>query len=1062
MSGNNKRGKNKKQDLADRTKGTNAGSSVRGIRTVENGNPLSNKEVIQAIIDDNAKDDKEKKSKDFLYNRGFRTEFGKNVKPGFAETQVETNYLEITSRPRTIYVYNITMTHEYKKMKPDGSNEVVEAPITRRIQKQGIFNAIKAKTARFTEQEAWATDFDLIWSVAPLFDEKSAKAVPPPYGAVSGVEPITGKVVTAKQVEITFDRELDLSKSVAKLYRVEPTSKPANDQASASTSADTVTAVDTAAAAADADKNADHSLLERGINAFISKYPKADDTLTSTNANTFYRNDTAKNLDGNNLLKSLQGYFVSLRPGSQSLILNVNVKHSPFFQPEILSEWMKKCRKDGRTVGETSSCLKGKMVKVLIDQKCEIHAPNGIGVITMVGDHTHQKPRDWEDYPRDLNDLPINIGGKKGGEGVDATKFFPASQLQLCDNQPFRGTLTGDQTTVMLESACKLPKENRGLILDDGLNILGISEPTGVQKAAEFGLVVSQQLMKVPARLLNNPDPVYLSGKATKIQLAGWNLVNVRVYNSRKLSNLPVLDLRSLDKFKTEANLDKLEDVTRASFLALGICTEKFSLDWRRPSEIAETHTTKIGVDGLRDLVEQTMGKEDESGKMIVDTSKPVLVVIPDHNYDLYSTIKRLLECTLGIHSACASSAKLDGFGQPNNATDLTKGLRGAQTMSNIGLKFNLKTTGDNQRLAPVDLKDVLDSKTKPKTGGVPLKQGPSACKTIILGADVAHPTASAVPGCPSIASVVGTVDDNYVRFLGSMRLQRGRQEYIADLEDMVKERLLDWASKHGNQLPKAVVFYRDGVSESQYEVVRSMEIPKIKEAWKLANQIIKPADAAKSAAGSSKPSEPFLLTFVIVGKRHNTRFYAEQQSDTFESMVPKKGKAGKGMKEKENVVNWNVRPGMVVDKKITHPYSNDFFLQSHEPLKGTGRSAHYFVLTNQLKFSADELQKITHSLCYIYARATKGVSYCAPAYYADRLCDRGRAYLRPWLTNQDGLASEPGKDEVFEHFLDRMVEKIKNDPRWNPSNLDPSILKYGESRKNPWHANMDNVMFYL
>ena len=45
---------------------------------------------------------------------------------------------------------------------------------------------------------------------------------------------------------------------------------------------------------------------------------------------------------------------------------------------------------------------------------------------------------------------------------------------------------------------------------------------------------------------------------------------------------------------------------------------------------------------------------------------------------------------------------------------------------------------------------------------------------------------------------------------------------------------------------------------------------------------------------------------------------------------------------------------------------------------------------------TANPLQ--THELCYTYIRATLGVSYASPAYYADRLCDRGRAYIRDFI----------------------------------------------------------------
>jgi len=135
-------------------------------------------------------------------------------------------------------------------------------------------------------------------------------------------------------------------------------------------------------------------------------------------------------------------------------------------------------------------------------------------------------------------------------------------------------------------------------------------------------------------------------------------------------------------------------------------------------------------------------------------------------------------------------------------------------------------------------------------------------------------------------------------------------------------------------------------------------------------------------------------------------------------------------------------------------------------PLQGTGRSAHYFVLTNQMRLDADKLQQVTHALCYIYARATKGVSYCAPAYYADRLCDRGRAWLRAWLMGREGLTPVPKTDttsaETSDDFKARVLGHVNNSGYWRP--LRPSAMphKYGAMRRNPWHPNLDDIMFYL
>lgn len=93
------------------------------------------------------------------------------------------------------------------------------------------------------------------------------------------------------------------------------------------------------------------------------------------------------------------------------------------------------------------------------------------------------------------------------------------------------------------------------------------------------------------------------------------------------------------------------------------------------------------------------------------------------------------------------------------------------------------------------------------------------------------------------------------------------------------------------------------------------------------------------------------------------------------------------------------MRPGLLVDQVITCPKPFNFFLQSHAAFKGTARSAHYHVLLDEMGFGSDndDLANVTHNLCYCYPRATKGVSYVAPAYIADRLCDRGNHYLRLW-----------------------------------------------------------------
>ena len=80
---------------------------------------------------------------------------------------------------------------------------------------------------------------------------------------------------------------------------------------------------------------------------------------------------------------------------------------------------------------------------------------------------------------------------------------------------------------------------------------------------------------------------------------------------------------------------------------------------------------------------------------------------------------------------------------------------------------------------------------------------------------------------------------------------------------------------------------------------------------------------------------------------------------------------------------------GTVVDSKICHPTEFDFYLCSHAGIQvgilfavcilsnvliadltlnsfqGTSRPAHYHVLWDENKFTADELQTLTNNLCY-------------------------------------------------------------------------------------------------
>lgn len=142
----------------------------------------------------------------------------------------------------------------------------------------------------------------------------------------------------------------------------------------------------------------------------------------------------------------------------------------------------------------------------------------------------------------------------------------------------------------------------------------------------------------------------------------------------------------------------------------------------------------------------------------------------------------------------------------------------------------------------------------------------------------------------------------------------------------MVFERLLKYQSKQ-KKLPKHLLFYRDGVSESQYGMVRKEELPQIEGACR----------RVLAMPGGNKLTMP-LITLVVVGKRHHARFYPKVEPED---------------------KNKNLPSGTVVDKALVAPKQFNFYLQSHDSPLGTARSAHYVVIENQSNYKAEQLQHV-------------------------------------------------------------------------------------------------------
>lgn len=932
---------------------------------------------------------------------------------------VLTNYVRITSRPKYVYAYKLEIVRETGA---DGEEYFTKD----KTEKKAIFEQLKFQNGYLELQTRrdYATDHDLIWATKPLFPDKEGEnSTPRPTQRFPAAHPHTQQVIAFKQVRIHFLKRIDASQSPLELFQSSVASHDGAD---------------------------DGAILIRGINAFIFHYARDNlDTqhYASTAANRFFltRAPNERHLDASDrrALRAFRGFSVSTRPGVDHLLLNIHVGASPFLENVSVQRLMPRLKAMRLPPRQAFNVFRKK--------EAVVGDSNRHVIITRVGttgldDHmqswTHLEAElSRLNFRSDLSDLPVYVSPQGP---MDSDR---AQDVRLHGFHAFRGAMSDDQTKEMLAFACKLPIYNRKYLEDFGFNMLGINTSHGRGRAMEFGMSVEPSLLRVPARYLAPPALRYRNNAAPRdFKEASWNLQKLQYFvPSEHIRRVMILDLHRLHgRGSFEPYLRHLEAGLTTQLRNLGL--------------------NQVSVTTAQNATQDARSKSFPEEKRLIEylqqaggqPSDIMLIVLPKKSYDEYANVKRVADLQMGRHVVCAVSDRM-----------AYKGKISPQYLANVAMKINLKGAGTNHAVESSHLASILGSTTQSST----------ECQTIIVGADVAHPTGSARPGCPSIAAVVGSTDDDYLHYPGSMRLQVSRQEFIADLADMVKERLIDWADKHDGRLPANMLFYRDGVSESQYQTVRESEITQLQISYEMAHRFIGGAGAVPS----------FKLTFIVVGKRHNTRFFTDRNSQgnsflsdltrwevenwqsvqskedqTFKKKLDERTGRPRTDRDDWTRVNHNLHPGFVVDEVITHPTSNDFFLQSHKPLQGTGRSAHYFVLTNQMGLSSDDLQRVTHALCYIYARATKGVSYCSPAYYADRLCDRGRAWLRGYLVGSMWIEKRP--KENFDDFRNRARNEIDGGNYWRPSrsNNTQGSQKYGQERKNPWHPNLDDIMFYL
>ncbi|KAH9850924.1 Piwi-domain-containing protein [Lenzites betulinus] len=675
-----------------------------------------------------------------------------------------------------------------------------------------------------------------------------------------------------------------------------------------------------------------------------------------------------------------RGFFMSIRPMYKQLMVNVNVCMTAFYTPGNLAECMLAFRR------ETSGGMPHGFADKLKVATRHLGYTKKHTIFRVMTSLTARTARfDCEEYGRKVSveeffklkyritlrhatDVPIINVSSNPKHAV----FLPAEICEIVRGQAYRGKLDGQQTSSMIRYACNAPDVNGNAIVNEGFEKLGL-RGGAASTLGSFGVTVSPQMTVVPSRVLPSPGISYSVGNP-RIQNASWNIVNIKLQAGGTIGSWAVLlvqDGRTGIEFAGE------DDPQLILFLRtfLAKCNSSGIVGADKPPKILSVQLPPSQGDENRaaalDKIRLTFRNN------LNRSAKPsfVLVLLSGIDKYIYPGIKKMCDIDLGLQTVHMLLPKARESGN-----------RQDQYFSNVVLKVNAKLGGMNHLLDSSSMKWLTEK------------------KTMIMGIDVTHPGPKSLPGSPSIAAVVASIDDNFVQFPASMTLQKPdwnkeSKEMVEKLTQMTIERLQVYQKKN-KRLPDRVFVYRDGVSEGQYHLVLQEELPKIQAAFK---QI--------SPKAPYKPT----LTIAICGKRHHARFWPTAPG--------------------EMTNNGNTIPGTIVDKGITDVYNFDFYLQAHNGLKGHVRPTHYTVVYDENRYRADVLQQGTHTASYLFARATKAVSLVPAAYYADIACERGRDYLNVLLNLTEDRSSVTGsadkeaeKERVYQNAVKLWGDGIHKD----------------------------------
>ena len=102
----------------------------------------------------------------------------------------------------------------------------------------------------------------------------------------------------------------------------------------------------------------------------------------------------------------------------------------------------------------------------------------------------------------------------------------------------------------------------------------------------------------------------------------------------------------------------------------------------------------------------------------------------------------------------------------------------------------------------------------------------------MMMGADTSHPSPAQLrmnPPPPAYTAIVATWDKACAQYTSVVSAQEAKEQLIGGITDMFKEHFARYQEKNQGALPESIIYYRDGLSEGQFQQIIETEAKPLK-----------------------------------------------------------------------------------------------------------------------------------------------------------------------------------------------------------------------------------------